>query len=235
MKQAAVLMLLSGTIHFGATGADAQKYAFVDLSKKFTQNLDDKFGDDDRKGNFLKLTREQKLGGVLFKVEDGAIQLGSQALKSKPPKVEGIQIDRHCTRLFILHATGYGGGPNKPGMPWFVKDGTEIGEYRIRFEDRSVVKTPIIYGKDVRDWWFRPDEKGTSRGKVVWKGDNELATRYNCRLRLYLHTWKNPRPDKKIVAIDFVGRKEKTTAAPFCIAMTLELNGGRSEEKRDRP
>jgi hypothetical protein len=58
---------------------------------------------------------------------------------------------------------------------------------------------------------------------VAWKGDNELAKKYKCRLRLYLTTWENPYPDKKVVSIDYIGKKEETVAAPFCVAITLEL------------
>jgi hypothetical protein len=66
------------------------------------------------------------------------------------------------------------------------------------------------------------NEKETSRAKVAWKGDNNLAGQYSCRMRLYLTTWKNPKPDQKIVSIDFVSRKDETVAAPFCVALTAE-------------
>ena len=79
-----------------------------------------------------------------------------------------------------------------------------------------------MFGKDVRDWWFRDDEKEASRSKVAWKGDNELAAKYGCRLRLYLSTWENPKPDSKVISIDYIGQKEATVAAPFCAALTLE-------------
>jgi hypothetical protein len=115
-----------------------------------------------------------------------------------------------------------GGGPNAPGTEWHVEDDTPIGEYKIYYEDKSDETIPIIYGKDVRDWWFREDEKETSRSKVAWKGENDLAKKYECKLRLYLTTWENPKPDKKIVSIDYIGRKDETVAAPFCVALTLE-------------
>jgi hypothetical protein len=37
-----------------------------------------------------------------------------------------------------------------------------------------------------------------------------------------MSTWKNPKPDKKVVSIDYIGRKEETPAAPFCVAMTAD-------------
>ena len=111
-----------------------------------------------------------------------------------------------------------------PGTDWHVEDDTEIGEYKIHYADKSMATVPIVYGKDVRDWWFREDEEAPSRGKVAWKSDNELAKQYHCRLRLYRTTWENPKPDKKVVRIDYIGRKDKTVAAPFCVAMSVEEN-----------
>jgi hypothetical protein len=42
-------------------------------------------------------------------------------------------------------------------------------------------------------------------------------------IRLYLCTWKNPHPTKKVVSIDYV-KVGDTPAAPFWVAMTLEEN-----------
>jgi hypothetical protein len=40
-------------------------------------------------------------------------------------------------------------------------------------------------------------------------------------IRLYLTTWTNPNPGKKVVSIDFA-RTDGTPAAPFCVAITAE-------------
>ena len=165
---------------------------------------------------------EHTFNGVKFKIGKGVVQLGSKVWKEKPEAVVNIEVDRKFAKLHILRATCYGGGPNGPGTAWHVKDDTRIGEYKIHYEDKSVVTIPILYGKDVRDWWFRKGEKGTSRSKVAWYGANKLAMQYGCRLRLYQTTWDNPKPDSKVVGIDFIGRKDKTVAAPFCVAMSLE-------------
>jgi len=34
--------------------------------------------------------------------------------------------------------------------------------------------------------------------------------------------WKNPRPGKQVMSIDFVATDHKTAAAPFVVAITLE-------------
>ena len=207
----------------------AKKCTSVDLHEKFNQKLADNFSNDGRPGNSLTVPMgTPTLGGVKFKIGEGVIHLGSKVLIEKPENVKGIKVDKKFAKLHILHATGYGGGPNLPGAPWHVEDDTLIGEYKIHFEDKSVATIPIVYGKDVRDWWFREDEKDTSRSKVAWKGDNELAKKYRCKLRLYLTSWKNPKPDSKIVSIDYISRKDETVAAPFCVAITVEEESGQS-------
>ncbi len=224
MKRLLVLAGLCCGLSLALASGEGRKFVAVDLQSKFTHKLEDKFGDDDRHGNFLTVPNgEQTFEEVKFTIGEGVIQLGSKVWKEKPDMVVGIKLDNWFAKLHILHATGYGGGPNAPGTAWHVEDDTAIGEYKIHYDDKTVETIPIVYGQDVRDWWFREDEKDASRSKVAWKGDNELAKKYKCRLRLYLTTWENPNPDKKVASIDYIGKKEETVAAPFCVAMTLEL------------
>jgi len=162
------------------------------------------------------------LAGIKFKVGDGIIQLGSKAWKDKPEKVEGIKIDRKVAKLHLLHSTLFGGGPNKAGDELFVEDDTLIGEYRVHYEDKSSEVIPVVYGKDVRDWWFTEKAKGVTRGKVAWEGDNDLAKSNRSRIRLYLTSWNNPHPAKKVESINYVKAESESPAAPFCVAITLE-------------
>jgi hypothetical protein len=223
MKCASIL-LVAATVLCGVFAfADEKSFSYVDLKEYVNYKPGDPNGDDDRNGNDLPVpTGEQTMEGVKLLIGERVIQLGSKVFEGKPEKVEGIKVGRKFARLHILHATAYGGGPNTVGTPWFVEDDTLIGEYRVNYEDKSSEGIPIEFGKDVRDWWFREDETETSRSKVAWKGDNELAKQNSCRLRVYLSTWKNPKPDQKVVSIDFIGRKDQTVAAPFCLAMTVE-------------
>jgi hypothetical protein len=80
----------------------------------------------------------------------------------------------------------------------------------------------VVYGKDVVDWWAYPDQKAPSKGKAVWEGENEAAKQFEAKIKLYLKTWENPHPKKKLVSIDFVGTAAETGAAPFCVAITAE-------------
>jgi hypothetical protein len=195
---------------------DIQKYGNKDVTSNFA-------GGDAT--NVLKdfPTGEKKFGDVTFVVGKKLIMLGSTAQKGEPAKVGGIPVGRTAHRLHFLHANGYGGGPNTEGSDWFVKDGTPIGAYTVHYEDKTTAEIPIVYGKHTRDWFFVEGEKEPSKAKAVWTGENEYATNVRSRIRVYLMSWDNPKPDKKIVSIDFGSKKDETPAAPFCIAITAEV------------
>jgi hypothetical protein len=200
---------------------DKKKLTYLDLQPKANHKLTEDFG---LAGNNLgELSAGEKtFGGVQFNVGKGFIQLGSKVMDKMPDKVEGIKVGKPFAKLHILQATQYGGGPNREGSEWFVKDDTAIGEYRVIYDDKTVATVPIVYGQHVRDWYFVDGEKGVSRGSVVWTGDNKNAQGVGSRLRLYLTTWQNPKPNKKVISIDYISHKDKTVAAPFCVAITVE-------------
>ncbi|HEV3237450.1 MAG TPA: hypothetical protein VGZ25_10705 [Gemmataceae bacterium] len=224
MKALLLLGLFLGCLSLAlAAPAAKEKFTCVDLKAKFNHKLGQKAGIDAKDGNELPLKAgEQTFEGITFQISGDIIQLGSKIRTDDPEKVEGIKIGKTFDKLHIVQATCYGGGPNVAGTSSYLEDGTEIGEYKVHYDDKSVETIPIAYGVDVRDWWFREDEKGPSRAKVAWKGENEASKKFDCGVRLYLMTWKNPKPDTKVVSIDFIGNKEKTVVAPFCMAMTLE-------------
>lgn len=214
---------LVGVLAFADEKADPKKGIPIDLSAYVNHTPGEKIEADSREGNTLPLPAgEQVFGGIRMLVGEKVVQLGSEVMQERPDKVAGIKVGRKLNRLHILHATCFGGGPNAPGAAWHVKDDTLIGEYRINYDDGSSENIPVEYGKDVRDWWFREDEQETSRSKVVWKGANDLAEKYDCLLRLYLTSWKNPKSGQKVVSIDYIGRKDETVAAPFCVAISIE-------------
>src|SRR5207245_1064399 len=115
----------------------------------------------------------------------------------------------------------FGGGPSRRGSVWCVEYRTTIGAYRITFDDGSALVIPLVYGRDVRDWFYMDAEKEPSQAKVVWKGDNARAREVRSRIRLYLSTWENPHPDKTVTSIDYASTMD-TACAPFCVAMTVE-------------
>jgi hypothetical protein len=194
---------------------------FVDIQPKANESLDANLGRGAIGNNFSALPRgEQDFKGVKFKVEDRFILLGSPLSKEKrTDKAEGIAVDGSFARLQILQGTFYGKG--KKGDPLFVADDTLIGLYRIHYEDGKSEEIPIVYGQDVRDWWIVPNSRAASFARVAWEGDNAAAKGRGHRLRIYLGTWKNPRPEAKVTRIDYE-KVADTPTAPFCLALTLE-------------
>jgi hypothetical protein len=200
----------------------------IDLQPWANEKLTDNFGSGREGNNLTALPRgEQTLNGVKFHVGDGLLQLDGPLLNDhKAEKIEGIKVGGPVRRLHVLHATGYGNGQvigqeGQPGDPLFVPDGAKVAEYRVRYEDGTVESVPLIYGQDIRDWWFTENVKGVTRGRVAWVGDNPLAKELGSRVRLYQLAWDNPHPAKRVAAIDYV-RTGDTPAAPFCVAITAE-------------
>jgi hypothetical protein len=212
----------------GFAHAPPDKFSFVDLEPYSNQKLTDNFGsgvDGNDLGGLLKSGRT--FAGVNFKFGKGAIQLGSKLLaKDVPTKVDGIKVGKSCAKIHIVHATQFGNGQaigkeGKEGDPLFIADGTTIAEYKVKYDDGTTASIPVVYGQDVRDWWFTENSKGVTRGKVAWKGINERSKEVGSQIRLYLTTWENPHPGKKVASIDFV-KTGDGPAAPFCVAITLE-------------
>lgn len=200
-----------------------EKLIFVDIQPYGNHKLDERMHSDREHNHLKSLPRgEQKFKNVTFKVGDKMMQLGSKLVEKYPDKIEGIKVDAKAAKIHALHACAYGGGPNTKGTDGHEEEDVQVGEYRLTYEDGATESLPVLHGRDVRDWWFAEDERDTSKAVVVWKGENDASKEYGMKLRLYQSTWENPRPDQKIVKIDFIGRKDKTPCAPFCLGITLE-------------
>jgi hypothetical protein len=55
---------------------------------------------------------------------------------------------------------------------------------------------------------------------MVWVGENNASRRYEAKVRLFMSTLENPRPDKQVVSIDFVS--SRSVYGPFLVALTAE-------------
>jgi hypothetical protein len=195
-----------------AAPAPEQTITHLDLQPKANHKLKDSFhGAAFPDNNLADLPQgKQTLDGVKFVIGEKLVQIASDTLKDTfPEKVEGIKVGAKFSKLHILHATGY-----------VVPDDTIIGKYIIHYDDKTDAEIKIVYGKDVRDWWRLDGHEEPSRGKVAWKGSNADAKARAASLWLFHMTWENPKPDKKVVGIDYVSTL--TRAAPFLIAMTTE-------------
>jgi hypothetical protein len=204
--------------------AEEEDTVYIDLKAKANHKLADPFHDagNFKENNLAALkTGIQKLAGVKFKIGESFMQLGSTMLPNMPEKFEGIAVNRKLAKLHILHATGWGDAPE--GNQAHVDDDTVIAKYIINYDDKTNSEIEVVHGRDVRDWWYGEGDKGTDRSKTAWTGENPDSKRSGKKLRLFMTTWENPNPGKKIVSIDYVTTdKAKIPAAPFCIAMTGE-------------
>jgi hypothetical protein len=219
----AVVTVIAGSVCIVGMARAAEKFHYLDLNALANRKLRDNLGSGAEGNSLSQLPMgEQTLDGVSFQIGPGLIQLGSKMFEDFPDKVEGIKVDQKLTKLYFLHATCMGGGPNKEGDDGYVKDGTLIGQYIVHYEDGSTEGIPIVYGEDVRDWWHVDGEPAPSRGKVGWKGDNDFAGRFDVHLRMYLSAWSNPKPDKLVKTIDYVSQKSETVAAPFCVSISVQ-------------
>jgi hypothetical protein len=85
------------------------KFHFVDLQPKANQKLTDNFGSGAEGNNLKELpTGIQTFDGIKYKIEEKHLQLGSKMVEKMPEKIEGIKVEKTCTKLHILHATCYG-------------------------------------------------------------------------------------------------------------------------------
>lgn len=154
----------------------------------------------------------QEFGGVKFDVR-GIVQVSGQAAAEQlsvkfPKEVTGIKVGRTAHKLHFFHAVG-----------WQSPLGTTVATYVVHFANGETREIPVVYGKDVRDWWTQAGESGDDLAKPVWTGTN-LAAPDNPPRGLYLTTWENPLPDVAIESLDY--RTAMANSAPFLIAVTVE-------------
>ncbi len=187
----------------------------VDLSAHYTSSLDDNWfchaGHDLR-----DLPRDiQVFGGVTFDVR-GLVQLAaSKSLEITgvvfPEAVKGIAVHRMGRRLHFLQACF-----------WSVAKDAKLGEYVIHYADGQTRTAPILYGRNIVDWWLTPEEGELANATVAWRGSNPATRSMGLTTHLMDYTWENPLPDVEISTIDFVS--DFIEAGPFLVAITVESN-----------
>jgi hypothetical protein len=204
-------VVFGASIAVAAPAPDKEEFVSIEIQGKTNHKLNESFHGGAFVNNHLgELAKtKQKFEGVPFEIGEGLLQLGSKRLADFPEKIEGIKVGKTLTKLHILHACGY-----------VDEEDAVIGHYVVHYADDTTDKIEIAYGKDVRDWWTPPDTPEVTRGKIAWKGENEPTKERNYTLRLYLTSWKNPKPEKKVVSIDYVSAQ--SISAPFCLAITAE-------------
>jgi len=160
------------------------------------------------------------LGGIVFDVR-GVIQLRRSeplggpfeaAWENYPVRIDRIRVDQEVRRLHLLL-----------GATSAETEGTVVGSLVLHYADGNPVQLDLVYGRDVRDWWWDPHgtaAEDTDRGRVVWTGRNPPADFAMRSLRLYVTSRENPFPEAEIASIDFVSAM--SGSALFLIALTVE-------------
>jgi hypothetical protein len=91
----------------------------------------------------------------------------------------------------------------------------------VHYADNQTREIPIIYGKQVVDWWFDPKHPfEPTDARVAWTGVNEAAEAYGKSLRICQFTWENPLKETEVTSISLFSRS--TMSAPFVIAITID-------------
>jgi hypothetical protein len=184
--------------------AQEPKFVYVDIQPQANGKLTD--GENNSLAVLSK--GEQTLAGVKFRIDNGLIILPTNP-RNDPGRAEGIKVGTTCRMLYFLHACHYTSRPDDI-----------IGYYTVTYQDKSQETVPLVYGKDIANWWSGPNEGGPSRARVAWTGTNDKVKNEGGIIRLYMTAWKNPEPRKKVVSIDFGATTCRYGVSPFCVAIT---------------
>ena len=155
---------------------------------------------------------DKTLDGVRFRIAAKLIQLAGGQEFAVPKTVEGIPVHCAVQRLYVLHAT-------------------QCSAARERWSAGTPSITRMVRWLPCRLSSDRTSAIGMTRTWITWEsrypeeGLSGLAATATAAgtaplLRLYLGTWENRRPGKKVTHIDFSSTSGE--AAPFCVAMTVE-------------
>jgi hypothetical protein len=171
----------------------------------------------------------QRLAGIEFDFR-GWIHLDMRRADPRvthlPERVNDIPIGRPCHRLHFLHTAGHSSAlprdaEGRRAEKFHVPPGTPIGRYLIHYADGSEASVPVLYGRDVRDYWHYPESAPDDRDlTVAWTSSSALSRQHGAATRLYRSTWENPRPEIAIRRLDFI--HGQTHAVPILVAITAE-------------
>ena len=128
-----------------------------------------------------------------------------------PEAVKGIGVGRKGRRLHFLQACF-----------WSTDEGAKLGEYVIHYVNGQTKSAPILYQRNVLDWWVRPEDRLPTEAEEVWRGQNPSTRSFGYMTHLIKYTWQNPLPEVEISTIDFVS--DVIEASPFLVAITVEPN-----------
>ncbi len=142
------------------------RLTFVDLTPFGNNFLTDGPAVPGDGNNLDRLPRGvHKLADSYFRIGEKIVQVKGKVSPNWPESVTGIKVAARGTKLHILHATEQQTEP-----------GTELGNYVIHYADGSQEKIPIVYGRNLVNWWNYPSQKNDpSDAQIAWTGRNEMV------------------------------------------------------------
>jgi tetratricopeptide (TPR) repeat protein/predicted Ser/Thr protein kinase len=129
-----------------------------------------------------------------------------EVFTSKRQSVTNIPVNRHCTKLHVLHSTSN-----------VERQGTRIGSYILRFADGQAAELPIVYGDHVRS--RSVGDGSVTRAMIGWSGVSDKPNP-GTKVTVFMATWANPRPLVEIKSLDFVSALSESR--PQLLAITVE-------------
>jgi WD40 repeat protein len=175
--------------------------AQLDLTQTYNAQLDESWHGGNGPSLAALAPGITVVNGIAFDVRGIISTTGAELEKGRPGAfpvtVQAVPVGMPVQALHFLHSTG-----------WMAPVGTEIGRYVLHYADGSTATMPIVYGQDVRDWATGDD---ATPAPALRAGS----------ARLYVSTWRNPKPGIAVVSFDFVSTM--TTCAPFLVAVTADL------------
>jgi hypothetical protein len=187
---------------------------FLDLSSHYNAYLDQDWFPFSANNDLRMLPRGlQKLKGVEFDLR-GVIQLkGAKLLAPYPIVSPAIRIGRKCGRIHFVHST-------VDAFNARIEDGLKIASYVVTYQSGAQAEIPVVYGRDVKNWWCEESFGGEDGSTVAWTGGNPAAADKHQKVRLFLKSWDNPWKDRPIDTVTLVSAMKDT--APFVVAITVE-------------
>ena len=124
------------------------------------------------------------------KLQKSCIILRDGTYKTWLPKEKlGIKIGKKASELSFLQCSAWSS---------IKGDGKLLGKYEVIYQDGSLIDIPLLQNVNTSDWWNAND---LPKAKVAWQGKNEAH--HDVSIGIYLFSWKNPHPEKKIKSINF--------------------------------
>jgi hypothetical protein len=187
----------------------------IDLTEYYTASLDEDWLGKPGASLTPLPNGVQAFAEAAFDVR-GLIQLAGRGAIAEtgidfPRAVRGIKVNCQGRKLHFLHGTA-----------WSTDQDAKIGEYVLHYAGGQTASIPILYRRQVTDWWIQERDPVPTDADVAWTGENEASHKLGCRVQLYRYTANNPLPDQEIETVDFVSTM--TESAPFLVALTIEPN-----------